>query len=112
MNNTNALNIINPTGNSMEHLKHARNKLVMAFHPDRIGDAGLEITQMINDAFSQLSKYVGKWDFNNVDDANFPPELFKELYAVIQTMNKIRDTFGSEELEIHEAKGVNFDKIV
>ena len=105
MNNTNALNIINPTGNSMEHLKHARNKLVMAFHPDRIGaEAGTSITQMINEAFEQLSKNT-KWDFQNVDNDNFLPELFKELYAVVKTMKGIK-------AEIHEVKGVNFDKTV
>jgi DnaJ-class molecular chaperone len=83
MNRTEALNILNPEGNTPDDIKVAYRAACFKYHPDVSPDS-LELMKLVNLAMEFLAKNVGKWTFDQSNNDTPLTEKMQELFNKIK----------------------------
>jgi len=83
MNRTEALNILNPDGNSPDDLKTAYRRACKKYHPD-VNPHSLELMKLVNLSFEFLTKNINKWNCSQSNNDTPLTEKMQELFDKIK----------------------------
>ena len=92
MNVAQAMEILKPEGDSLEHLKSAYRKAAKKYHPD-INPKGQEMMKLVNLAFEILTNHLNKWSFSERTNGESRPsidEAIQEIFDKIKTFAGIK----------------------
>jgi len=83
MNIEQALNVLRPSGNTLDELKSAYRQACKKYHPD-VNPNGLELMKVINLAYDFLKKNLNKWNHSQQTNDKGIDEVLQDIFDKIK----------------------------
>jgi len=90
-----ALNVIRPTGETLDDLKNAYRQACKKYHPD-LNPHGLELMKVVNIAYEFLKEHFGKWSCDQqTDDTSLTDKMQAVFNDIKHFVNVKTEVCGS-----------------